>query len=115
MTTFNPAWVPSVTSRGRKIPRVLKAQFGDGYEQRSQDGINACMQVWNLVFDTLTFAELTAIDNFLTAAGGWQKFTWVTPPPFSASKTFVCENWAWTYDHGIIVGLTAEFLERPPL
>jgi len=114
MSTFT--WVPDVSTRGRRVPRVLKAQFGDGYEQRTQDGLNSNLMVWNLTFSTLTLAELDAIDAFLLALGGADKFQWTPPNPFNDSaRWWVCENWSWNYNFGVIVGLTAEFLERPQL
>ena len=35
-------------------PRVLKAQFGDGYEMRVRDGINNTPRTWALSFNNRT-------------------------------------------------------------
>ena len=39
---------PDRTLTRNNKPRVLKIQFGDGYEQRLQDGINNINQILNL-------------------------------------------------------------------
>ncbi len=41
-------------------PRVLKAQFGDGYEMRVRDGINNTPRTWALTFNNRTKED---IDN----------------------------------------------------
>lgn len=41
-------------------PRVLKAQFGDGYEMRVRDGINNTPRSWGLTFNNRPKAD---IDN----------------------------------------------------
>ena len=41
-------------------PRVLKAQFGDGYEMRVRDGINNTPRSWGLTFNNRTKED---IDN----------------------------------------------------
>ena len=54
-------------------PRVIKAQFGDGYEMRIKDGINNTPRQWTLAFNNRTnddidnlyefFNELASVDN----------------------------------------------------
>lgn len=58
--------------------RVLKAQFGDGYAQTAEDGLNSAIETWPLVFAG-RLNELAPIKAFLKAHGGWKAFYW-TPP-----------------------------------
>lgn len=46
---------------------MLVAQFGDGYAQRVQDGINAAPRVYRTLYKTRSQAEAGAIDTFLKA------------------------------------------------
>lgn len=66
-------------------------RFGDGYTQRSSDGINPVRRDWTLVFGQITDATSAAIDSFLEANVG-QSITW-TPPGGTALK-FVCNDWS---------------------
>lgn len=85
--TWNPAWGTSLD----KKPKILKAQFGDGYSQRTKDGINNNPGVWNLSLDEKTDVEADAIMAFLDARGGAEAFYW-TPPSSSTQVVVTCEN-----------------------
>ncbi|HAW05314.1 MAG TPA: hypothetical protein DCW83_11545 [Saprospirales bacterium] len=45
-------------------PRVLKAQFGDGYEMRIRDGINNTPRKWSLVFNNRTREDIDNLYRF---------------------------------------------------
>lgn len=60
----------------KEKPRVLTAQFGDGYGQDSPDGLNAIMQVWNLRYEDRYAYEVRAIRDFLVARKATEKFQW---------------------------------------
>jgi phage-related protein len=47
--------------------RLRIAQFGDGYSQRTLDGINALNMKWNLVWQNREKAVLQAMVDFLIA------------------------------------------------
>jgi phage-related protein len=83
---YQPAYGASVA----KEPRVLTAQYGDGYEQRVGDGINTVRQIWRLNFSA-TQADITAIDAFLTAKGGVDSFTWT--PSGESEIRVKCTDW----------------------
>jgi hypothetical protein len=65
-------------------------------------------------FNPKGVTTLLAIDNFLDRHAGTHKFLWVQPPPFDieGAQSFVCEQWEFTYDRGLIVGLHAIFEQR---
>jgi phage-related protein len=65
--------------------------MGDGYEQRTQFGLNANPAGWSLQFTKRTDAEAAAIYGFLTSMGALQSFQW-TPPGESFALTFVCRQ-----------------------
>jgi len=46
-------------------PRVLKAQFGDGYEMRVRDGINNTPRVWGLTFANRTKEDIDKLYKFM--------------------------------------------------
>ncbi|MTD34035.1 phage tail protein [Paludibacterium denitrificans] len=85
-------WTPDYSAKLSRAPRVLKAQFGDGYDQRVPDGINNNPQSWALTFNNRTNADADAIDAFLSAQNGVTWFWW-TPPRVNAAIKVVCEKW----------------------
>lgn len=88
MSTFT--WIPEYGANQEVKPRLFKASFGDGYEQRSLAGINTRPRIWSLTFRKIS-TELDDIEDFLVARGGVESFDW-TPPRGAAGK-FVCEEW----------------------
>lgn len=88
MSTFT--FKPAYSAQQNKKPRVRAMQFGDGYEQRVQDGINTIKRIWSLRFTTSS-ADLDAVDAFLTNMGGSTSFDWT--PPHGAAGRFRCDEW----------------------
>lgn len=91
--TYCPAFGASDTTK----PRVLKAQFGDGYQQRAGDGINIAPRQWSLSFSRKQ-SDIDAIRAFLEARNGIESFTWT--PPRGASGRFLCEQWQGSVNDG---------------
>jgi phage-related protein len=50
--------------------RVIKTQFGDGYEQRMVDGINNAPRSWSLVFNNRTREDVDKLYTFFTTLAG---------------------------------------------
>lgn len=75
----------------KRKPRVLSAQFGDGYGQDSPDGLNANLQTWELTFEDIYKHDGIAIDEFLTARKGAEAFEWTTP--LQETLAFKCREW----------------------
>ena len=92
-TTQTFTWHPDFSAQLQYEPRVMVTAFGDGYEQRTQFGINANPQKWSLTFKARLDAEANAIDAFLQARGGLQSFFW-TPPGQTVALKFVCRKWS---------------------
>lgn len=72
-------------SSRRRTNRVLRAQFGDGYEQTAPNGINTIVDEWSIRYENLTTSERNTLLAALDAVGSWDVLTW-TPPGDSAKK-----------------------------
>ncbi|MBZ4402460.1 phage tail protein [Myxococcus sp. AS-1-15] len=87
-------------------PRILKAQFGDGYAQRAEDGLRPTLQRWALQFNARRKVEADAIEAFLTAHRGTLPFEFVAPT----------SAWAVTaFRFGTGDGARTQFLLERPL
>lgn len=75
-----------------EAPRVKIAQFGDGYEQRAVDGINARPRTFSLSWPALDATDKDTARNFLVARNGWEAFNW-TPPGEGSSIKVKCPRW----------------------
>ncbi|MCW2242809.1 phage tail protein [Azospirillum canadense] len=91
--TFAPPVSPSVNSQKTVQPRVLKAEFGDGYRQRAADGLNSRPAAWDLKWDALTTADADTIEAFLDDRGGVEAFWW-TPLDAATPRKFIAESWS---------------------
>ncbi len=106
METFN--WIPQKSSTASISPRVRVIKFGDGYEQRIQDGINNDLRSYNVTFIGL-FDDITLIDEFLTRQGAVHAFKWREPNTHK-TITVVCRSWSST-SNGAAKTITATFDE----
>ncbi len=86
-------WVPSYSPTISTEPTVKTVRFGDGYEQRTPDGINSNLLKISLNYDNRDEAETTAISHFLHQRGGSEAFVYLPPAPYSSMKKFVCRKW----------------------
>lgn len=77
-------------------PKILSIKFGDGYEQRIQDGINNTLLKIDLSFDLRGAAETAAIVHFLTARAGVESFLFTPPEPYATLRNFLCRSWNHT-------------------
>ncbi|MCW2242269.1 phage tail protein [Azospirillum canadense] len=94
LQTFSPPRAPSFQSQKSVQPRILKASFGDGYTQRTADGLNTMPQSWDLRWDALRATDADAIEAFFVATGGYKAFWWTpfdqgSPQPLK----FIVESW----------------------
>lgn len=89
MATFT--YIADFTASKGVKPRVRAVRFGDGYEQRTADGINTQPAAWALSFNIRTDTEANAIETFLATQAGITVFDW-TPPSGSAMRV-ICREW----------------------
>lgn len=91
MNTF-PAQVPSYTTEAKFEDKARIARFGDGYEQRSPDGLNHARLMLNVVFQSRRSAVVLAVLNFLRTQGTATAFLWTPPVPYNTERQWVLRN-----------------------
>ncbi|MGF6976352.1 phage-related protein [Paraburkholderia sp. JPY465] len=103
-------WPPTVAgTSGTDTASVRSAKFGDGYEQRSADGINNIAASFDLQFIG-DAAKISAIRAFFIARGGATSFLW-TPPLEASPLLFYCATWSRPTKDGDVYTMTATFTQ----
>ena len=77
-------------------PRVRRADFGDGYSQRSGDGLNANPVVFEATITVLFAHEVEEITTFLAGRKGYLPFMW-TMPGESSPRQWIATDWRLTF------------------
>lgn len=90
-------WRPSYDVEVLNEPKIKLMKFGDGYEQRLQDGINNNLLSISVPFDKLTLDQVTAISHFLSVRNARESFIFFAPQPFYRQARFVCRSWPIRY------------------
>lgn len=103
-------WHPDTAWQADTEPKVRTANFGDGYSQRVKDGINNAMEQWSVRF-TGTVERLGEINDFLKARGGADTFAWTTPEGDAIYA--YCPSWQRTREKGVLVSVSAKFVQVP--
>ena len=104
ITGFSSAVQPDKSLSRKNTPRVHLAQFGDGYEQRLQDGINSLKQEISVSFQTRPKPEIDDLVAFFESLNGVTKFRFDIADSNAGSSTetikVVCPDWdqKWEYD-----------------
>lgn len=110
--TFIPPVEPSIETTRSMKPRVLTAQFGDGYSQRGPDGLNAMMETMTVAWSRLQPADAAVIVSFLSARQGVEAFYW-TAPRDTAPKLWIAESWERGYPTQTKESVRATFKQVP--
>ena len=106
MATF-PSITPTYGITKSSAPNVRAIQFGSGYQQRAQFGINQNPKVYELTFE-VSEADADTIESFLDARGAVESFTF-TPPSESSSGKFICRQWSKSIPYLNRATITATF------
>ena len=110
MATF-PSITPTYGTRKTNSPIVKTTQFGDGYQQRVQFGLNQNPKKFSLTWNNLTEADSDTIETFLDArADDGASFTY-TPPNEPSSMQFVCPSWSKNMEFSNLATIKATFLQ----
>lgn len=104
-------WVPSYSLTVNNAPRVKSVKFGDGWEQRMNDGINNNLLDIDISFDNRDLFETAAILHFLDTRAGSESFIWYPPQPYYAQKLWVCESHLMTFNFYNNYSIKAKFRE----
>jgi phage-related protein len=94
--------------------RLHIAQFGDGYQQRALDGINALNRKWSLTWGSREAADINAMVAYLEAEKG-SAFPFLEEQT-GTTYTVYCDAWRVDWDlrrkGGVWYGtLSAEFVK----
>lgn len=85
-------------------PRVLQAQFGDGYEMRVKDGINNTPRTWSMEFKTRPKAEIDDLYTFMNQLAQVSSAKLTVPDSNAGGSeetvVVILENYSKTYDYG---------------
>ncbi|MCG7403008.1 phage tail protein [Caballeronia zhejiangensis] len=88
-------------------PKIIKAQFGDGYAQRRPAGINTQACIWSLSMKNIDAATAGEVQTFLSDRNGVEVFNWTPPrqivdPP--VVQDMICPSWNLAYGQMIADG-----------
>lgn len=101
-------YIPVNSPQATVTFRVKKAQFGDGYEQRSGNGINNKEATWPLEF-VGNKIQMQAIMTFFDNQEGYKAFIWT--PPVGGQSLWNVENYTMTPAGGNTYKVSAEFMQ----
>jgi len=103
---------PDKSMAKQSTPRVLVANFGDGYEQRIADGINTLNETYSLSFANRLKADIDDIVAFLDGKKGVSNFTLTLPDTNNTTRTgerdvkVITTNYSVSYDYDNFYSLT---------
>lgn len=113
ITGFSAPVQPDKGITRGNTPRVLLAEFGDGYEQRLADGINSLAQNINVTFATRPKAEIDDLVAFFESLNGVSKFRFDLEDSNAGSNTetikCVCSDWSQSWDYDDYYTLSCTF------
>jgi phage-related protein len=108
MPTFTPGYSPDHGTPKSVEFRINSAKFGDGYEQRAADGINAKEEIVTLTWNSLPKATVESITAFMDARAGHESFDYTYPGDVSPKK-YICKgyqvHWRGEYFRGLSLSL----------
>jgi len=107
MATF-PSINPTYGVQKRSAPRVRAIQFGSGYQQRAQFGIQQNPKVYNLTFE-VSETDADTIETFLDARAVDNDSFSFTPPGETGSSKFICREWSKSIPYLNRATITATF------
>jgi phage-related protein len=109
-------WKPSYDAIVKNSPKIIINQFGNGYEQRVNDGINNNLINFTLRFDNRNELETTSILHFLYQRNSTESFVYNLPTIYAKSllnlnTRFTCLNWESIYVSYNNYQISCEFRE----
>lgn len=104
--------VPDKGLNSSNTPRTFTVEFGDGYEQRVANGINALAQSFSVSFNTRPKAEIDDIIAFFVNKEGVTAFSFTYADSNNSGETtikVVCEDWSQSWDYDNFYSASATF------
>ncbi len=110
-------WTPSYNVATKHNPRTLTVNFGNGYEQRTPDGVFNNLITIDLQFDKRQEKEASAILHFLKNRKGAESFiVKKLPPPYEDipefPKRFICSNFTSNFVFHENYTVSASFIQK---
>jgi phage-related protein len=96
--------VPSYATTVDIVPRINSVKFGDGYEQRSKDGLNVVPKIWDVTFQNRSLTVVTALkkffegDTYVYNREPQEYFWWEPPEPWNLMEKYVCDKFTVSYN-----------------
>lgn len=109
--TFNPPVGATLETTIDTTPRVIKAQFSDGYSLAARDGLNSVLPTLQVGFQGSP-VEIDAIVAFFADRGGADPFYWTAPWEASA-RLYRASTWSRSFVAGNIHKISVK-LEQVP-
>lgn len=108
-------FIPDRTMQRTSKPKVYRAAFGDGYEQRIAQGINNISESYSVSFVNREKTEIDDIVAFFDSLNGVTNFSFTIPDSNVDSVVkettikVVCEDYSLTYTNDEFYGCQATF------
>tara|TARA_R110002020_G_scaffold21729_4_gene73802 strand:- start:450 stop:800 length:351 start_codon:yes stop_codon:yes gene_type:complete len=80
--------------------RILVANFGDGYNQRTPDGINHLRRTMTIQHKYLTATDATTLRDFYEANGNGVKVGCDTKPTDGTTRNWYIDSWSESIEGG---------------
>lgn len=112
-------WEPTYASQLKTKPSINVIKFGNGYEQRTEDGVNNSLLQFDLIFEGREEKEARAIVHFFQKRKGAISFFYNPPFPYNFDdsqnypKRFFCEEWTLNFNFYNNYRINASFTETP--
>lgn len=90
------SWCPTLGMQRSDEWRILKAQYGDGYQQRILDGIHNLKRKWSLSWDNRPKEQAVAMLDYLKATKA-ASFPFKDPATGEVVQVF-CDAWSITWN-----------------
>ena len=111
MAAFPTDPQPSYSAQKASTPNIRVTQFGDGYQQRVQFGLNQNPKTWTFNWKNITETEADTIETFLNSRVDDQDAFDYTPVGESSSSKFICTSWTKTINYYDRATINATFQE----
>ena len=112
ITGFSAPVAPDRGFTKETKPNVLRARFGDGYEQRKINGINSMIETYSLAFSNRPNTETDDLEAFFIDQAGVSKFTFTIRDSNEGTGEkdikVVCEEWSKSHTQTAATSLTAK-------
>lgn len=109
---------PSISTKGKSATRQNKISFGNGYEQRSPDGLNPTVKTWSVNFSSKSRTVGTELIKFfegISYSRTPDEYIYWTPPvpPYNTlpPDKYVVGDFDYVWRSYDIVDITATFTQ----